>query len=514
MRVSFLFLFVLFFTSAIAEVVCVKQNDGSWICSGSGGDSNPYPGIVVTNGIGVCTNCLQMTVSECETLKVRLKYRVKDIRDEFSSLAGPVFALRSEIGAFTTKWNEMQIHSYTVANTPPEYAGGVSWAQDQIQAPYFVAAIPGTTSTIYNGIYGIGASNNSIANFYLQEVQPLVNKIDSEIATAESRFRQMDATFSSYASFVDDISCEECKLDPDSSDPGGGGSGGDSGGGGSGGDCCGPCVEQLQALNEVALTIESRVRAIEYSVDSVSTNLSALSKSLEGYLITLTNSVGRIDSFVTSDLANSMRQLTNSLVVIERNVDGIQRDFYQAMSNAQHFVSMGDKKWDPVEISTNFFEVGEYKDLPWASRVEALLLHLSQPFGDSSQGDPDADEKVSKVQSAVDSLNPAGPVSSFSQSSETVFNSLRRSVGSIQNMFSGVYNVGHVRVLESDQWIGDHELVVNFPDEVVEPVRAVMRLVWAVSALVMLFFIWVFVVRTVLPMFNLVRKFVTHLVKA
>lgn len=500
-----LFLLLVFASwSAFAEVVCVKQNDFSWICSGTGGGGSEYPpGLVITNGLGVCTNCVNMTPERCESVKSGISSSLNELEFALEDNIKRIGDIEKEITDLKTDGDSFRILSYTSSGAAEEgFSSVFDMAHAQPQDSYYTAYTPGSTSTLasYRGI-----ANNSIANYYKSAVAPVLDSVLNSLGPIKVNANDALAMSQGVWSYVNRLDCSTCNLGEVSGGGSGGGTGGGSGGGSSGG--C-PCIEQMQALADVVAQQKILVEACSYSLTNLDSNVDKLYQAFDTYRVSVTNSLSRIDSFVTSDLANSMHQLTNSLVVIERNVDGVQRDFYQAMSNAQHFVSLGDKEWDPVEISTNFFEVGEYKDLPWASRVEALLLNLTQPFDSSSTPDgvtketmDEVVEKVSELQSAVD---PASLSSAYS----TQFDKVQRAFSSFNGLFqgdsTGTLNFGK---------IGDHDLTFQLDASVVGVCRTVFSLIWYCTALVALFFIVPFLWSLSLGSFKFLWHLLTLLVK-
>lgn len=235
--VPFLWLLVHGLCLAFGAVECHPNGDGTWTCSGEGSSYQPT---IVTNVVGVCTNCVAMSREECLDLKERI-----------SSVS---YASSFEL-------QDLQMRLYYVS-------GSIS---DLMSEGDSLAAV----------------GDNSIANYYYNSVKPVLYSAEFLLQESQDNVDRLSESVVNLSSINNLIVCDSCTASfdgpPTNSVPGGGG------GTVSGGSCTNcVCKEQLEAILKVlkgkTTIVEDETREVESiasTVDRIKTSFNAFRKYMK-----------------------------------------------------------------------------------------------------------------------------------------------------------------------------------------------------------------------------------------
>ena len=240
---------------ACADVRCIWDGQ-TYVCSGEGarveviggGSSDP---VVVTNFWGVCTNCVAMSPSYCESFKSEIKSRLEDLAIDFSTLsseAGNVlYSVReteddiSTFQRFTQSANGASQISAALRDLT-NYVFSVHNTQTDLVSSYISQEVPPGSSLRNSLILGY---NNGIYDYAQTMIFPLSyqrNTLEYVMHTADSGH---DRALSLRYDVDEQLVCDECQPEYEP----GGSPGGGSGGGSDSGRWC--TEEQGQAIIEL-----------------------------------------------------------------------------------------------------------------------------------------------------------------------------------------------------------------------------------------------------------------------
>lgn len=248
--VPFLWLLVHGLCLAFGAVECHPNGDGTWTCSGEGSSYQPT---IVTNVVGVCTNCVAMSPSECEIYKSSIILYTTNIQNSVAYLGSSFYTLYSKI---------------------VELDVSLSSGQDYLRY-LIIESVEPWASSIIDELVGQTRDIRSAANQYETELMNALESLSYNVLSIKSQ--------------VNTIDCSSCTA---SFDEGGGGSGSGGGGGGgtvSGGSCTNcVCKEQLEAILKVlkgkTTIVEDETREVESiasTVDRIKTSFNAFRKYMK-----------------------------------------------------------------------------------------------------------------------------------------------------------------------------------------------------------------------------------------
>lgn len=538
MRLALSFLLCFLSLSLLAGVVCIQQNDATWVCSGSV-DVPPAEvitnildgtGIVISNDVGVCTNCISVTPQACEDFKEMFTSYNNTLLYTLADLEHSLFESYLDIQSFIDEGKTFTYNSYVSSQKPPEYASMQEWITSQPQYAYYINYVLGNS---YNTLVG-GGVNNSIYVYFNERVLPFLEDLSDSIDNNLNNLYPLEGQVSAFSRYVDStIHCEACTIPLKFDDTGGGGGGdGDSGGG------C-PCKEQFEALKQVLLDMAGDVWSLTYSVEDIKGYLDSIHSTLaDGFgkvhnyqeksnllLGSISNTVYRLDSYVQTDLDEMVRELgfltSNTFEKVSHIADTLDKfgeDFFEQFVYANEFK---DKKGAAgvnslVDVQTNFVSEGEYRNLPWFLRMELLLLKLVHPFeDDDSFGASDSQQdEANELVNDLKELDPSEKVESFKQETGTVLDNLKSTVRNVAGVFDVASLPPSVELMHQGEWIGDSPLVLNVDPYIADNSRLIFGLVWSCLALFLFVKVWLGVVRIVLPVFDFIRKLLRFALKA
>lgn len=457
-------------TPVLADVFCTPNGDGSWTCSGYGGGGSYPPGTVVTNVVGVCTNCVAMSPSECEKIK-------GDIQDTLSHLQS----------------YELDIH--------------INFAKSYVDDIFESGLID------YLSSYDVSAVRYLASN---------LNKTREELDYILSDWNSVSTDISLLSTIPDRINCSSCTASF-------GGSPTNSVGGGSSScpDC--PCKEQMEALHDLLKDdFLPRIKKIDTNVAQL-TNLITIARdqlrtTKEGFH-NVTNLFNRLDDYVLDDFSNRVYQIRYDVNFIASNLaQKVQRIFIdQSYSNAQFYVRQDSDM--PIEMAdldetlipegdVSKFDWGEFENLPWFTRVEYLLLKLNGVYvttnNNANAGVSAAEKNQQDIEDGFSDFK-----SSVNGEIKTGFERVGTSITSFFNSFNSAVSTQGDKVVEihlMSNFIGNEPLMLNIDPDVADACRTISSLLWTVLFGFLLYkimiYFWVVFVDTINWWVNQTQGFV------
>lgn len=235
--VPFLWLLVHGLCLAFGAVECHPNGDGTWTCSGEGSSYQPT---IVTNVVGVCTNCVAMSPEECQEIKSLIRAKSNSILYNLSDL--------------------LMHRSFVVES--------VSYLREE--GEYFADSVPSSVPFMEDTLYP-----------ELDYVQTVLDDI------LLSDYKGIEREVNGITEYVNTLNCDSCTASfdgpPTNSVPAGGG------GTVSGGSCTNcVCKEQLEAILKVlkgkTTIVEDETREVESiasTVDRIKTSFNAFRKYMK-----------------------------------------------------------------------------------------------------------------------------------------------------------------------------------------------------------------------------------------
>lgn len=244
-------------------VICTPNGNGSWTCSGDGSGYDPgypyQPGQVVTNTVyvptvqtnilGVCTNCVAMSPSECESIKKGINDQVRDIKSEVDKSVDNIRSVKSVKTDIEDRINAFR----------DDYMSAMHW-------------------------YEMEWLEEGYDDELYYPVQGSLDDLDYYADAVETSLVSLGASADSIGSFANSINCTTCTASWGGDTPSGGGGGGGGSGSGSGSSSCPdcPCKEQMEALKSVLQNdILPKVKSLDDNVKAFKTKLLDTQKYLD-----------------------------------------------------------------------------------------------------------------------------------------------------------------------------------------------------------------------------------------
>lgn len=231
-------------SSAWGVVTCTWNGSG-YTCSGEGdvvevigGNYGGGGGSIVTNVVGVCTNCVAMSPEYVRNWKIDAKSGILDLKPFAEGIASDADYVISLLGAYT---NTCEVSSFRGA-----YASGTSNLRIATNFLHSVGAFPGETpqnkaaaltqNTEFSGFGGNNDNYNRSRLSFYDGAAMAYNQIVNDALTSQSVLSYTKRSAETIAAgldsldfMVDSLSDEECTNQWD----GASGGSGDEGGGGS-----------------------------------------------------------------------------------------------------------------------------------------------------------------------------------------------------------------------------------------------------------------------------------------
>lgn len=391
-------LFALFFAiGAFAEIFCERETNGTWICYGDG-----YTETVVTNFIGVCSNCVSMSSTECDEVKSRLQVDMDWANEELEYAQHMMTAVQGEMDSLisdVSNWGQV------TGNQSVDYM-----SQNYAQAQYCKDPRGG------DNVGGWSIGDNYNRNYYAVCINSLYNYGQYLTYTIEdmkqslflSTIYGVTTQLNQLEYDISFINCSEC------SSSGGGGSS-EGGGTCSSGNC--PCVEQFGLLNGRVENIKEGIDKLKIYVGDISNMVFQIKKDIRDIAedsTYITNFVHRLDDYVFDEYTNQVYNIFNNVTWLGELLRSDYSNDYQNISwgvidswrRANTFSEYhgDDSPFDNSQDRFNFFEKGRdifsttnnnfnvafdsdlYQNYNWFQRVEFLLGQVAGVFSQGGDG--------------------------------------------------------------------------------------------------------------------------------
>lgn len=467
-----------------AAIVCTPQPDGSWICSGDGGAAGG--GQVVTNVVGVCTNCTAMSPEDCQSIKNSIQLYLQegmetlsDSRQEVNDSLSDIQSVLEEGDSFTpvTQWSASS--GSGPVNTAPQFQYGLGSAG----------------SSIFTGSYPLGGTaNNSIVNYYQQAVKPSLQSAENHLYHV---LFGINSTYNTLSSISDNVlsrvNCSACTASFDgdpletNSPP-------------SSGSC--PCDEQMKALNKLVKDeISPRISSIDDNVKLLTNIVSIAREQFEIVKVgmhNISNLLLRLDDYVLDDFSQRVYQIRFDVNYIASNLRQRVSFIDQQYSNSTFYVSLdGEKDIDIQNLESQLltdtdegpsFDWGEYKNLTWFGRVEYLLLRMNGLYSlnDNETSSEDPSSRSDEIEESASSFNQS--LDEAKSSFDSVKSSAANFFNAVDNAFGGSSMSNHPEIPLISNYLNTGEpLTLNIDQDVVDACRVVTSLLWTAGAAVLLF---------------------------
>lgn len=402
-RAALLFGVALFALSSFANVDCWwDQSSGGWFCGGEGSaiyvqapDGGWYDGVVTSNGVGVCTNCLQMSSDDMIQFKMQIAQYFSQFVDDMDYVYTASTSVRDEIyhlqqwiadipyfGNSSSTFAERTNFIVSVARPYPSF-GSINLGQI-VDSNYVNFSL--TSLYVARWIDSWNTGRNLLVSFSSQYLNSWFNSTD-EIQTKSITSRSMVASASH---LVELLPTEPCVLSVATNSP--------SGGGGGNvvtnyGNWC--TYDQGDAL----------IAALDKICDWC--------ESAEGYLKSVSNSLHSIDKTVSRSLFSSYSHLPD---VETFNLYGGWTNLY--FQGSESYPLEG---YEPTNV---------------LQRIELLLYGLSIGLNPTNEVSP---ESVSnRLSSATNSVSST--FNGFAVSNDSFVAEMNTRGSSMLSTFSAFYN--------------------------------------------------------------------------
>lgn len=488
-----------FIIPLFALLTCTEITQNVWECRSD--DTGYYPGMegVDTDDDGnyICTNCVQISESECLSLKQSIvsaldtSFRSLDSIDsnsqsalvaisnkiellsgidqcpyhycttaqmsEISDQPGYDSSLPTTAARLSAFWSTA-IETWQGSNNSLLFSGSIPSPSSFANASYVTRALNylvGVWDCTYSAAVEILPDLHQTLDLYLQPIPALSQSVRDELGPIGDRVQQ--------------VTCSPCTLG--NANSGGGGSvGGDQSGVETG--CLSCYLDRLDDISETLSYIDNRVESIETKLSQYIDDVKdKIKDNLDIPLSSISNVVQRIDDYLRVDQDQLLDSIRSAVIVISNEVSDIQHDFYEAFKRADESKNLDDEEFDLVEAINEIPNGGDsvWSRLNWFSRMEALLGSIAG-FGtnttDVSTEIPseflqEYDTNISSVNSDSSGLAARDQISGAMDTISSVLDSFR--------IFDGVYEPESIRLLDSSELpflSGDNgvQLTVEIPE--------------------------------------------------
>lgn len=477
-------LFLLLPFGLFAGVVCTPLPDGSWICSGDGGASG---GGVVTNIVGVCTNCTAMTPSDCVEIK-------RSLNEELIIAQDYILEARTELNYALYEVNKIldEGDSFTPVQS------WTSTSDSVLTAPQHQYTLSNTGNSSTSNPALVGAGNNSIVNYYQQAVKPSLELVKYNLETSLPALNNAhDGIEWLETDVVSSIDCSTCEASFD-----GGGDPVVTNSPPSSSVTC-PCEEQMKALQNLLKddflprikSIDSNVKLLTNIVTIAKEQLSVVKEGMHN----ISNLLLRLDDYVLDDFSQRVYQIRFDVNYIASNLRQRVSFIDQQYSNSTFYVSVdGSKDIDIQGLEAQLvtedadgnisFDWGEYKDLTWFGRVEYLLLRMNGLYSlEESEEETDDPESVAdEIEESSDSFNQS--LDDAKVSFDRVKSSAANFFDAVDSTFAGSSMSSYPEIVLISNYLNTGEdLSLKIDEDVIDACRVVTSLLWTAGASVLLF---------------------------
>lgn len=453
---------------AIGAVVC-HEVDGKMVCSGTGqleadigGEYLIITNLVVTNVLGVCTNCVQMSPSTCETIKF----------------------------TFNNKLDEID---YNLRSTIP----------DALQS------ILTDANNANNYLNTIIANHNVPDSEELSMLRSFFRwTIPEDVSNVQSKIDSINAPLSAVHSAVGNINCIECESFSPSvvtnnntiiiTNSGSSVSGNWA------------TYDQMVALHKSVSDIQIFVQNIKGQIEKQHATISNFWQETHRDLQGISNIVHRLDDYARGDFSNSIYHININVGEIVKAITNLNRNLFidQQYSNATYYVDLNNQPSPMVDLRSRLlrvnqsFDYGEFGNLSWFQRVEFLLLEISglnnltNALKDDEQLNNEARENFKSTKNLLESISSQG--SELESSISSLGDSVKRFAGSLQFSVDGSGQL----VLVPNFWskmpgnVGNGrstaDLVMPVDSRLREFLRVLSSLFWTAISLVILYRMTIF----------------------
>ena len=473
-------------TPVLAGVVCVQNSDGTWTCSGDGNFDPEHDPHVVTNVVGVCTNCISISPEECQQLKSHILDVTDDAWNSAWSLRDTLLQSQSILDDVISEGDSFEAKNYNGStNTFLTVRLSPQWGYTKNRGNN---SKPGSLDAG-------SAAVNSIANYYNEGVRPALSFVRDNLSSMESDLDVVIGSVDHLYNFVNEnVDCQACTASFDgpsstTNTPSGGGSSTCP-------DC--PCKEQMEALqNLLKDDFLPRIKKIDANVAQL-TNLITIAKNQldvtkQGFHNT-TNLLNRLDDYVLDDFSNKVVQLNLDVNFIASNLAAKVRGLFinDQYSNSTFYVAKDNIKVIDIEhlheqlITENdtgrSFDWEEYKDLTWFERIEYMLLNLGGFYNltnSLSGGTTNYSSVQSKLQQSSHGFtNVLGSAQTGFSQVQTAFSDFNSSVR--QAFGSTASSVGNIPLITNYLNSGE-DLILKLDPDIVDFCRVVTSLLWTAT---------------------------------
>lgn len=427
-RFGIILLFVPFL--AFGSVRCTDNGNGTWTCFGDSGGSGGST--IVTNIVGVCTNCIQMTPAQCEQYKAYMYNAIDECLNYAILTTGDV---EYAVGTLSSVVDEGDgFNSFNSGWT-------MNSLTNSYQYPYVWWRKSGTDTV---KIMQLVSANNSIYNYYNDGVRPSVNDSLGVLSFAQSLLEVQIDILNSISNNVSMLNCNECTAS----------FGGDTGGGGDGGgsssSSC-PCSSYLATLTDKLDEVRIKVNEIAGNVSSILKYVKSISSSVS-YIAT--NNFSYANYF--------------------KDKDGT---VYDLSSRLEYFRTEG--------VGSSY-----YTSLNWMNRIELLIASLVGASSNTVASGATSSSTQSMVDSVTSSLSSiSGYANSLSSVYATNFDGIKSFFNACKQIFPYNQPDGSICLWSGSGWIGDTSLTVEISPTIMTGCRTCTSLVWCCLGLV--FFFWI-----------------------
>lgn len=362
-----LMIVTLLFTICLqAEVICIWDGNG-YTCSGSGTQVNVIGGgelaPVVTNGVGVCTNCASISpdqlcalADQIETQAGYIKQATDNVMDKASGVQSLIDEQRDEISTYRTfGYRNVSGIIYNITN----YAFNTDNAQAAAMRHAGAPASGGyDTNSISSAPMSMAIAGNAVYYYANNTVLPQLNQyyqdasdISGEAAIANS------AAWSITDELLPELreGCTACQAGTGSG--GGGSSGGTNSNGAVTGDWC--TYDQGEAIKRLLSELSNYVARCE------------------GRLLGISN---------------------NTAIIIQ----SIKDAFYSPYNAIPEYAGLGGQTWQDVYLQGADTPWG-YEATNYLARIELLLYGISG-VGTNNEAFAELTDQMEDTDSAIDNI--------------------------------------------------------------------------------------------------------------
>lgn len=500
----------------IAALTCRALNDREWICeedySQVAPDDPAYEGKPY-----YCTNCVYLTVEQCNYNKQLLTYSIDSVLSESDLIEEQLRDLDNTIYNGFLKdmyegnlgdyldWSSISTTSGTdrlydyVKGRNPEFScvdPNQCWTAEKRQCiirfllsdPFYsrFVRVPNGFDPLVNSTiqfqYAAGFESLQALKTYIEEILPVQG--DSivgytVISDVYVRLNSLRSAATNLKSTCDSMDCTPRTVSFPSSGGGSGGSGGSSA-------ICEQLLEQI--LSEIKV-ISSKAKALQVCVDNIDKNV----KEILTVLKSSNDYLGRIDNFVANDLSNAVKKVvfyTNRMMSYTNDLE--------IAFNTVKVLNSSTNALDVLEFSTNNFDTAKYTSFDWFSRIEASLLRIA--LKDETLTTNDFEEvSIDSLKDTEDQIKEL----SFSETSETfltVLQQFQRTFDKLARLFTDEHRLPNSLDL-GISFGGDETLKFDIPQDIAMACRVVSQLLWNVLFGIIAFKLFLFVYNIVIRVF-------------